>query len=63
MENVGTRSDPLIRVVIKCLPDSAKSHVIQAAAKQYFKQLDIANHAKAELLSFTYGTKRDRKMK
>ena len=31
-ENVGTRSDPLIIVVMKCLPDSAKSQVIQAAA-------------------------------
>lgn len=33
VENVGTRSEPLIIVVTKCSPDSAKSHVIQAAAK------------------------------
>ena len=33
VENVGTRSEPLIIVVMKCSPDSANSHVIQAAAK------------------------------
>lgn len=30
--NVGTRSEPFMTVVIKCLPDSANSNVIQAAA-------------------------------
>lgn len=34
VENVGTRSDPLMIVVMKCLPDSANSQVIQAAAKE-----------------------------
>lgn len=33
VENVGTKSEPFIMVVIKCFPDSAKSHVMQAAAK------------------------------
>jgi len=33
VENVGTKSEPFIMVVIKCFPDSANSHVIQAAAK------------------------------
>jgi len=36
-ENVGTRSDPLMIVVMKCLPDSAKSHVIHAAANKVMK--------------------------
>ena len=31
-ENVGTKSAPFITEVIKALPDSANSHVIQAAA-------------------------------
>lgn len=31
-ENVGTKSAPFITEVIKSLPDSANSHVIQAAA-------------------------------
>lgn len=30
-EKLGTRSEPLIMVVMNCLPDSANSHVIQAA--------------------------------
>lgn len=34
VENVGTKSEPFIMVVIKCFPDSANSHVIQAAAKE-----------------------------
>lgn len=33
VENVGTRSEPLMTVVMKCLPDSAKSHVMHAADK------------------------------
>lgn len=31
-ENVGTKSAPFITVVIQSFPDSASSHVIQAAA-------------------------------
>lgn len=31
-ENVGTKSDPFMIVVMKYLPDSAKSQVIHAAA-------------------------------
>lgn len=31
-ENVGTKSAPLITDVTKLMPDSANSHVIQAAA-------------------------------
>ncbi|GKA32456.1 hypothetical protein Tco_0718823 [Tanacetum coccineum] len=33
VENVGTRYEPLIIVVMKCLPDSANSSVIHAAAE------------------------------
>lgn len=33
VENVGTRSEPLIIVVMKYFPDSANSHVMQAAKK------------------------------
>lgn len=33
VENVGTKSEPLITVEMKGLPDSANSHVMQAAAK------------------------------
>ena len=32
-ENVGTKSAPFIIEVIKLSPDSANSHVIQAAAR------------------------------
>lgn len=32
VENVGTKSEPFMMVVIKCFPDSANSHVIHAAA-------------------------------
>lgn len=31
VDNVGTKSEPLITEVIKSFPDSAKSHVMQAA--------------------------------
>lgn len=39
-EKVGTKSAPLIRVVMNSLPDSAKSQVIQAAAMN-FKTLEL----------------------
>lgn len=33
-ENVGTRSEPLTIVAMKCFPDSANSHVMQAAERK-----------------------------
>jgi hypothetical protein len=43
VENVGTKSDPFMMVVIKCFPDSANSHVIQAAANLTIMIQGISN--------------------
>lgn len=52
VENVGTKSEPLIIVVMKCLPDSANSQVIHAAAedKIQYHESELTPQTKAEAL-------------
>lgn len=54
VENVGTRSEPLIIVVMKCFPDSANSHVMQAAKERC--NLEIRDCSHSQFIRVNYKT-------
>lgn len=53
-EKLGTRSEPLIIVVMNCLPDSANSHVIHAATQTEHKVVMVIHVRKQRKMAIRY---------